>query len=80
MEWLYIHGIRDIVVEYHPKFIERHLELGFEVNPLGLPVEMDGEPVVAVHMRFDFNALHRTRVTFGVADSILMAGPQADAG
>ncbi len=75
MEWLHIHGVNDIVVEYHPKFIQRHLELGFEVNPLGLPTEIEGEPVVAVHMRFDFNTLHRTRKTFGVHNPILMKGP-----
>jgi acyl-homoserine lactone synthase len=77
MEWLFMHGVRDVVVEYNPKFIDRHLEMGFEVNLLGLPVEMEGEQVVAVHMRFDFNTLYQTRACLGVTRPILMTEPVA---
>jgi acyl-homoserine lactone synthase len=75
MEWLFMHGVRDVVVEYHPRFLERHLAFGFQVNPLGLPIEMEGEPVVAVHMQFDFNTIYQTRALLGVKRPILMREP-----
>lgn len=77
VEWLFNHGVRDVVVEYNPKFIERHLEMGFEVNLLGLPVEMEGEQVIAVHMRFDLNTLYQTRACLGVPGPILASEPVA---
>lgn len=77
MEWLFMHGVRDVVVEFNTKFVERHLEMGFEVNLLGLPVEMEGEQIVAVHMRFDFNTLYQTRACLGVPGPILMHEPVA---
>ncbi len=77
LEWLFMHGVRDVVVEFHPKFIERHLEMGFEVNLLGLPVEMEGEQVVAVHMRFDLSTLYQARACLGVSGPILMNEPVA---
>ena len=80
MEWLFMHGVRDVVVEYHPRFIERHLQFGFDVIPLGLPVTMAGEPVVAVHMQFDFNTHYQTRAALGVTGQVLMREPATAVG
>jgi hypothetical protein len=46
--------------------------MNFEVIPLGVPAEMDGRFVVAVHLRFDFNTILKTRQVLGVSEPIFM--------
>jgi acyl-homoserine lactone synthase len=41
-------GITDLTLQSHPVWITRGLELGYRVEPLGLPIEFDGSPVVAI--------------------------------
>jgi acyl-homoserine lactone synthase len=72
MEWSLHRGIRDVVLEYHPAWIARFMGLGFKVHALGLPDEIEGEPVIAVHMQFDQKALERTRIARGVTDPVLL--------
>jgi acyl-homoserine lactone synthase len=66
MEWGLGRGIQDVVLEYHPIWITRFIELGFRVEPLGLPTEIEGEPVVAVAMHYDDEALSLTRRARGL--------------
>jgi acyl-homoserine lactone synthase len=71
MEWSLGRGIRDVVLEYHPAWIARFMGLGFKVQPLGLPDEIAGDPVIAVHMQFDEAALERTRKARNVSEPVL---------
>jgi acyl-homoserine lactone synthase len=71
MEWSLRQGIRDVVLEYHPAWIARFMGLGFKVEPLGLPDEIEGDPVIAVHMHFDDAVLERTRAARGSFKPVL---------
>jgi acyl-homoserine lactone synthase len=71
MEWCLNRGIEDVVLEYHPVWIARFIGLGFKVRPLGLPTEIDGDPVVAVEMHFDERALDLSREICGVHRRVL---------
>lgn len=72
VEWGLVCGVRDIVVECHPYHITRFREFGFEVGLLGLPVEMDGESVVAIHLRYDDSAPRCIRRVTGVRRPVLV--------
>jgi acyl-homoserine lactone synthase len=71
VEWCLNRGIEDVVLEYHPVWIARFIGLGFKVRPLGLPTEIDGDPVVAVEMHFDERALDLSREICGVHRRVL---------
>ena len=71
MEWCLRRDIHDVVLEYHPSWITRFMGLGFKVQPLGLPDEIAGDPVIAVHMQFDERALQRTRSARNVFHPVL---------
>ena len=64
-------ALHDVVLEYHPSWITRFMGLGFKVQPLGLPDEIEGDPVIAVHMQFDERALKRTRKARNVFHPVL---------
>jgi acyl-homoserine lactone synthase len=70
LEWTLNRGIGDVVLEYHPAWIARFMGLGFKVHPLGLPDEIEGDPVIAVHLRFDQVTLERTRLAGGVTEPV----------
>jgi acyl-homoserine lactone synthase len=61
MEWCLDRGIEDVVLEFHPAWMAPFMGLGFAVHALGLPTEIDGEPVIAVQMHFDERSLAITR-------------------
>ena len=73
VEWALPNGVRQFVIELHPVWITRFLELGFKVMPLGLPVEFDGDPTVAVEVRFEEQTLHIMRSTRGIHGLVLNA-------
>jgi acyl-homoserine lactone synthase len=76
VEWGLLHGVRDVVLEYDPIWIPRFRDMGFEVRPLGLPVEIDNEQVVAVQMHYDDATLSRLRASRGITTSILSYSEQ----
>jgi|SRR5579872_2210361 acyl-homoserine lactone synthase len=61
VEWCLDRGVQDVVLEYHPGWIAYFMTLGFKVRPLGLPTEIDSEPIIAVQMHFDERALAQIR-------------------
>jgi acyl-homoserine lactone synthase len=73
VEWAEINGVRQIVLEFHPVWITRFLELGFQVVPLGLPEEFDGEPTVAAQLSFDDRTLQSMRSARGIAEPVFSA-------
>jgi len=52
LEWGQPHGVTHFVLEFDPVWITRFLELDFQVKPLGLPQEFDGQQTVAVELSY----------------------------
>lgn len=80
VEWGLDHGVRDAVLEFDPVWITRFSELGFDVRPLGLPVDFDGEITIAVHLRYDRRALNRLRKARGIDTPVLFYESQVAVG
>ncbi len=64
-------GIRGLVVETHPKLVTWMLETGYDVETLAPPQNINGVPVVAVHIGMTEKALKRHRTMFGIRGSVL---------
>jgi acyl-homoserine lactone synthase len=73
-EWSLDNGIADSVLELHPAREAFLTALSFKLRRLGLPVEMDGEPVVAVQLHFDESTPKAMRETCGVHGSVFAGG------
>ena len=73
VEWADMNGVDQLVLEFHPVWITRFLELGFQVVPLGLPTEFDGEPTVAVQLSFDSRTIHKMRNARAIKEPVLAA-------
>ncbi len=71
LEWGEPLGIRQFVLEFHPIWITRFIELGFNVRPLGLPQEFDGEPTVAVSLGYDETTYQRMLEIRGIHAPVL---------
>jgi acyl-homoserine lactone synthase len=71
MEWGLANGVHDVLVEWHPMWISRFLELGVHVKPLGVAVQMGGHPFIAVQMYYDEAALDRLRRLHGTPVGII---------
>jgi acyl-homoserine lactone synthase len=71
MEWGLTNGVRDVVVEWHPVWVTRFLELGVDVKPLGMPIELDGQPIVAALLHYEEPALDRLRRLHGTPPGIV---------
>ena len=80
VEWGLTHGVHDAVLEFDPVWITRFGQLGFDVRPLGLPVDFDGETTIAVHLRYDHRALERLRKARKIDAPVLRYETQAVAG
>jgi acyl-homoserine lactone synthase len=79
LEWGEPLGLSRIVVEFHPVWITRFLELDFRVRPLGLPCEFDGEPTIAVELEWSEDTYRRMCETRGVQAPVLNANIAASA-
>lgn len=77
LEWGQPNGVKEFVVEFHPLWITRFLELGFEVKPLGLPRDYDGEPTVAVHLCWGENTYQRMLELRGIEGPVLNVNRRA---
>jgi len=73
-EWSLDNGVADAVLEIHPVWEAFLTGLSFNVRRLGLPAEMDGEPVVAVQLHFDERTLKFARQARGVHGPVFAAG------
>lgn len=77
LEWAEPLGIRQFVLEFHPLWITRFLELGFDVKPLGLPKEYDGEPTIAVRLGYGENTYQRMLELRGIHGPVLNVNREA---
>lgn len=59
VEWGLATGIDTIVIEMNPLWLLRLVQLHFRVTPLGVPMIISGEEVVAVTASFDHRTLAR---------------------
>lgn len=71
LEWADDWGISNIVLEFHPLWITWFLQYRFEVEPLGLPVVLEGEPTVAVRLGFNKKIIDGMRAERGFRDQVL---------
>jgi len=71
LEWGEPLGILNFVLEFHPVWITRFLELGFDVKPLGLPKDYDGEPTIAVCLGYGENTYQRMLELRGIHGPVL---------
>jgi acyl-homoserine lactone synthase len=76
IEWGVQHGVFDVVLEYSPVLIPIFLKMGFEVRPLGLPTDIDGEAIVAVQMHYDESVLLRAKKDRQLNGSVLSYAAQ----
>lgn len=71
LEFCLIAGIKGLIVETHPKLVTWMLETGYKVDTLHTPQEMNGVPVVPVHIAATQSALDRHHRMFGISGSVL---------
>ncbi|MBB4304344.1 acyl-homoserine lactone synthase [Rhodobium orientis] len=71
LEYCLPRGITECTGESDPVWISGFLQLGFDVDPLGLPEVIDDGPVVAVKMTFSDKTLETTRSVVGIPHSVL---------
>jgi acyl-homoserine lactone synthase len=71
LEWGEPNGVEEFVLEFHPVWITRFLELGFDVKPLGLPREYDGDPTVAVRLGYGKKTYQRMLEMRGIQSPVL---------
>jgi acyl-homoserine lactone synthase len=71
IEWGEPRGVEEFVLEFHPIWITRFLELGFDVKPLGLPREYDGDPTIAVRLRYGQDTYRRMLEMRGIQGPVL---------
>ena len=76
LEWGEPNGVQQFVLEFHPLWITRFLELGFDVKPLGLPHEYDGEPTIAVCLKYGEDTYQRMLELRGVHCPVLNVNRQ----
>jgi acyl-homoserine lactone synthase len=75
-------NLSGLVVQSHPPMMARILELGWEVRPLALPTEYDGQPIVSFFAGMGPRTLPKLRSTFGIHRPLLTiedgAAPRPD--
>ncbi|MCB1445345.1 MAG: GNAT family N-acetyltransferase [Rhizobiaceae bacterium] len=72
LEFCLVAGIRGMIVETHPKLVTWMLETGYKVETLHTPQNMNGVPVVPVHIGATQAALDRHHRMFGIQGSVLL--------
>lgn len=77
LEWAEPNGVHEFVLEFHPIWITRFLELGFEVKPLGLPRDYDREPTIAVRLGWGENTYQRMLEMRGIHGPVLNVNRRA---
>ncbi len=77
LEWCHARGITHATCQGDPLWITRTLQLGFGVEPLGLPQQIGDELVVALLFEIGEKAIRRTRTVCGIRhrDSVLAPMP-----
>jgi acyl-homoserine lactone synthase len=75
LEWAETNGVTRFVLEFHPVWITRFLQLGFQVDPLGLPTEFDGELSVPAQLSFGEKTLLKMRNARGIVEPVLGVQP-----
>jgi acyl-homoserine lactone synthase len=61
LEYAYGEGVTSLTMETDPIWMTRFFDFGFDVQPLGLPQVLDGEPVIALAIRLSEGAISKCR-------------------
>lgn len=68
-------GLDGLVTQAHPQFMGRVMEMGWDLHPLALPTEYDGQPIVPFYVGLTPNTLATAQRLFGVAEPVLTEVP-----
>jgi acyl-homoserine lactone synthase len=69
LDYAFNEGMSSLTMQTDPIWATRFFDFGFEVEPLGLPVVLDGEPVVALAIGLSARAIDRCRRLLRVKSS-----------
>jgi acyl-homoserine lactone synthase len=61
LEYSLTEGISQLTMETNPIWTTRFFDFGFDVRPLGLPQQLDGQPVIALAIEITSKALIKCR-------------------
>ena len=64
-------GLEGLLVQTHPMIMTRIMELGWEVEPLALPTEYEGKPLVPLYAGLTRHTLATSRAVFGIQQAVL---------
>jgi len=70
LEYAFNSGMSHLTMQTDPIWTTRFFDFGFDVEPLGLPVMLDGEPVVALAIGLSAKAIGRCRRLLRVRPSV----------
>lgn len=71
LEYCLPRGITECSGQSDQAYISGFLQLGFDIEPLGLPTHIDDGPVMAVLMRFSEATLEKTRNVVGIRHNVI---------
>lgn len=71
LEYALAHGVRHYTMMTHMAFLSAVVATGWDCEPLGMPLEMDGVAVAALRIDVDAPTLARLRVKLDLVDPVL---------
>ena len=71
-EYCLSEGIEKLSIVTEPFWIARFYGLGWNPKPLGLPINIDKEPIVGITVDVSHEALTRSRSIKGIEDSVIV--------
>lgn len=67
--------LEGLVTQAHPQYMGRVMSLGWDLRPLALPTEYDGQPIVPFFVRLTPDTLSIARRLFGLTEAVLSELP-----
>ena len=75
VEWGMAHGLTGLLLQMPTLYMIHVIQLHFRAQPLGLPVQIGGEEILAATAAFDHRTLARLRAVHGDSRSVLVSEP-----
>lgn len=75
VEWGLAHGVHSLLLQMPTLYMIHVIQLHFRPQPLGLPVQIAGEEIMAATARFDARTLAKLRAVRGDSRSLLVSEP-----
>lgn len=75
VEWGREHGLTALLLQMPTLYMIHVIQLHFRAQPLGLPIQIGGEEIMAATAAFDDRTLARLRTVHGDSRSVLVSEP-----